>query len=223
MAIHWMEDRKPRRFWSKVAIADDNECWEWQGSPDKRGMGQFRVRDRMWPAHHVAWILTNGPIPDKLENPCILQICGNKLCCNPDHLFPGTRSEAAWLRKQPWKGSTVPSVRAVQEIHSALMHGRSPRYVQEKYNMSSKIFDAITEGHLWDWVTGRGSWKWLKERGPAWAWALAPEYKIKASYNFIGSAGTLPGGVMLLPPGSLTGKPPRCPSYSLKLLPATVP
>jgi hypothetical protein len=53
----------------------------------------------------VAWELANGPIPEGL---LVRQRCGNRLCCNPSHLFlalnsldspeVSARAVAAWLR-----------------------------------------------------------------------------------------------------------------------------
>jgi hypothetical protein len=43
-------------------------------------------------AHRVAWTLTYGPIP---KNLCVLHHCDNKPCCNPAHLFLGTKVDNA--------------------------------------------------------------------------------------------------------------------------------
>jgi hypothetical protein len=78
------------RFWSHVAIGASDECWEWQASRSCYGYGQFEINDHNYPASRVAWILTNGPVPDGLD---ILHSCNNPPCCNPAHLRPGTVSD----------------------------------------------------------------------------------------------------------------------------------
>ncbi len=42
------------------------------------------------PAHRVAWVVWRGPIPDGLW---VLHTCDNPPCCNPAHLFLGTRAD----------------------------------------------------------------------------------------------------------------------------------
>lgn len=82
------------RFWSKVNIPHGCfGCWEWIGaktSKDNRAYGQIYVAGRLVLAHRLAWKLVHGYIPAGLW---ILHHCDNRLCCNPSHLFTGTRSD----------------------------------------------------------------------------------------------------------------------------------
>lgn len=78
------------RFWSHVDI-DPAGCWLWASRQFKEGYGSIdeggRNSKRLH-AHRVAWELTNGAIPDGL---CVLHKCDVPACCNPSHLFLGTR------------------------------------------------------------------------------------------------------------------------------------
>lgn len=80
-------------LWRQVERGDEGECWEWQGSTNEHGYGRVKVGGRPGPvqlAHRVAWELINGAIPDGL---CILHACDNPPCCNPSHLFLGTKAD----------------------------------------------------------------------------------------------------------------------------------
>lgn len=78
------------RFWSKVNRLGINECWPWMAAvrrPDE-GYGAFYLNGRHQPSNRVAWMLTNGPIPQGLV---VCHRCDNPPCCNPAHLFLGTK------------------------------------------------------------------------------------------------------------------------------------
>jgi len=77
-------------FWKKVNIKSIDECWEWVGSCDTGGYGQFGMNFKRYGCHRLSWTLTHGQIPEYL---CVLHRCDNKLCCNPNHLWLGTYSE----------------------------------------------------------------------------------------------------------------------------------
>lgn len=78
------------RFWSKVDRASSDECWIWNGSTGERGYGRFWYEGRQRQAHHVAWLLTKGEIPEGLM---ACHTCDNPPCVNPGHIFWGTMSD----------------------------------------------------------------------------------------------------------------------------------
>lgn len=75
-----------QRFRAKVKENGLDECWPWTDKPGAAGYGRLSTGRGSAPvmAHRVAWELANGPVPDGLF---VRQRCGNRLCCNPTHLF----------------------------------------------------------------------------------------------------------------------------------------
>lgn len=87
-------ERVRKRFWSRVAVLSEAECWPWRLSLGSHGYGQVGWWDGdhsvMVLAHRVAWELTVGSIPDELT---IDHVCRNRRCCNPSQLRLLTLSE----------------------------------------------------------------------------------------------------------------------------------
>ena len=104
------------RFWAKVdkngptveARPDLGPCWVWTGTPLLTGYGQFHVDGKTVRAHRFAYELLVGPIPAKLEPDHLCHTydphcpggwtCPHRMCVNPAHLEPVTRSENGWRR-----------------------------------------------------------------------------------------------------------------------------
>lgn len=91
----WSPENVARRFWVRVVIdVQADACWEWSGprmtGGRTRPYGQTTYKARPIGAHQLAWILTNGPIP---EGYFVCHRCDNPPCCNPAHLFLGTPAE----------------------------------------------------------------------------------------------------------------------------------
>jgi hypothetical protein len=80
------------RFWSKVQVGTAGECWPWMAAcrNANEGYGAFWLNGRHQPAPRVALMLTGTPVPTGME---VCHRCDNPPCCNPAHLFVGTRQD----------------------------------------------------------------------------------------------------------------------------------
>ena len=107
------------RFWDKVDRRGDKECWPWIGGADQHGRGQFWMEGRRHRAPRVAWSLRyRTPFPEELH---ACHTCDNPSCCNPAHIWPGTRSQN--FQDASRKGRLhVPQTVPMAEVNRAKTH-----------------------------------------------------------------------------------------------------
>ncbi len=73
------------RFWSKVDIGDQYQCWPWTAADGGNGYAKFRWRKKLHQAHRVAWYFHYGVNP---PDETLDHTCDYGLCVNPNHLVP---------------------------------------------------------------------------------------------------------------------------------------
>ena len=145
---------RERLFTKIVQSPNPDACWAWTGRvlPGPRGYGSLKVDGRETLAHRLMWELTNGPIPDGL---CVCHRCDNPPCCNPDHLFLGTKKDNTLdaLEKgrlfNP-KGEQNPNAKLtadrVREIRSA---SGTIRELATRYGVSPALIGFIRQRRAW--------------------------------------------------------------------------
>jgi len=77
------------RLLSKVEV-DDNGCWLWTGSKNKKGYGQVFYNSKLIKAHRFSYEVFKEPIPKGMH---VCHSCDIPSCINPDHLWVGTAKD----------------------------------------------------------------------------------------------------------------------------------
>ena len=85
---------RKKRFWEKVKVKGEDDCWPWLAARHVQGYGAFAfTKYKIVTAHRAAWAITYNrhrlPSP-KLH---VMHSCDNKICVNPKHLELGTASK----------------------------------------------------------------------------------------------------------------------------------
>lgn len=75
---------------SDYTVDLDTGCWVWQRARTKAGYGQTYVNGKKVYAHREYY---EGYIADISPGLVIDHLCGNRACCNPEHLEPVTFAE----------------------------------------------------------------------------------------------------------------------------------
>jgi len=149
------------RFWTKVIVHGDDECWEWTACQNRGGYGRIGrgyTDEGTEQAHRVSWLIHNGRIPDGMH---VLHTCDNAECTNPRHLYLGGNIENGRDRADRGRavvplGSRHPSsklsaddVREIRRLHGSVSHKELAR----RYGVRYQSIQAIIKRKNWAWLT----------------------------------------------------------------------
>lgn len=126
----------PENFWAHIAIRGPEECWEWIGYRARGKYGVVTIKKRTWNAHRIAWELQNTQkIPTGMD---ACHSCDNPPCCNPSHIWIGTRKEN--LQDCARKGRQWKQQRT-HCVHGHLLQGDNIRLVPNTTRRVCRICD----------------------------------------------------------------------------------
>lgn len=87
-------------------------CWDWKGVIERTGYGSMAIWHTGFLAHRVSYGIHFGQFDESL---CVLHRCDRRCCCNPAHLFLGTKGDN--IRDCAAKGRTAKGDRNGRRLH----------------------------------------------------------------------------------------------------------
>jgi hypothetical protein len=156
-----LSDKHLRRFWSKVALPDDNGCMLWLGTTATYGYGTLRAGAANLRAHRVTLWLSEGPPPSSDSEAA--HACRNRHCVAPLHLRWASRTENAQDRLRDGTnphgtahGIAKLSDQQVTEIRHRYSTPERPsqRQLAAEYGVSQSTISTIVNRVRWTHVTG---------------------------------------------------------------------
>lgn len=143
------------RFYTWVRI-DPNGCWIWQGKAFIDGYGVTSIASRAPNlTHRMAYKIAYHQ--DPLEQ-IVCHSCDVRACCNPLHLFLGSRSDNAQdaLRKGRFmslKGADNPSAKLtiadVLQIRQLSVDGVAQTDIAKRFNINQPHVSRIVKRQAW--------------------------------------------------------------------------
>lgn len=155
----------PQNVWEyyvqSVDIKTPDKCWEWRKSLASSGYGNWYWHKKAGGAHRESFKLFYDLDP-KLY---VLHKCGNRRCCNPDHLYAGTQKQNVLDTKRhgkyappPYKkgeevGTSKLTENQVYKIKKDLRDNKkSLKELAKQYNVTVQCICLIKKEKNWKWV-----------------------------------------------------------------------
>lgn len=151
-------------YWANLAfirrlharLKANGDCREWQGYISKTtGYGQIGYGDkRVISTHRAAWEISHQQSLPPGMDAC--HTCDNRPCCEPSHLFAGTRMknmEDARRKGRTLSGERNPAAKLklaqVLEIIERRKAGRSTRSLGVEYGVGHSVISEICSRRTW--------------------------------------------------------------------------
>lgn len=132
------------------------ECWEWCGSVN--GAGVLVFGKERYPARRLMWEAVGRKLQGSLP---IIQVCGNKLCVNPEHLQVATKQEVAARtgkegrlgtlekRKKIAQARRSKSTLTMEKVHEIRLSGETAEALAPVYGVTASTIKHIRAHETW--------------------------------------------------------------------------
>ena len=134
----------------------EGDCLIWQGAKHVQGYGMCRVKGEMTTTHRAIGLDTHGDPGDSGKYK-FTHICGNYLCCNPEHITVTTHSEImkAFVDTRKPKSGFRGALTAEQVIeirnHPNEGWGTNSKLAR-KYGVNDSTVGKIRRGEAYKWI-----------------------------------------------------------------------
>lgn len=136
----------------------DTPCWIWTGHKNQDGYGIMSLNGHALLVHRVMYYFFVGDTRG-LPDSCILHKCDVTSCCNPSHLFSGTKAENALdckAKGRTARGSKLPQARISEDKVYALRceyaDGASIKDLAEREQYAFSAMYSLLIGRRWTHV-----------------------------------------------------------------------
>lgn len=139
------------RFFSNIQRSE-NGCWMWIGYKMKNGYGQLHYQKKVVYAHRLSYFIHKGEFDASL---CLCHKCDTPACCNPDHMFLGTRTDNAndkVAKQRHAVGQAVGGLFSETDIRTMFAlyrSGMKQSAIARRYKTNPAHVSNIINGHKW--------------------------------------------------------------------------
>jgi hypothetical protein len=142
------------RFCGHEIDGRQSPCHLYRNGKDKSSSAQYLFEGvQQGTVHRVAYQLKHGPIEG---TDVIRQNCGQRWCCNPDHLVRIPFVKAMKIRDE--RGNSIRGQRnphaklnreQAMEVRRRAKAGESPKALADEFEITPSTVSQIKNGHIW--------------------------------------------------------------------------
>ena len=139
-------------FVRKVNIGHPDQCWEWKDSVGTPGYGNWFHDVPGFPKQGTAHRRAYALFKEHPGKALVLHRCGNRRCCNPDHLYAGTQKQNVQDAISHGTASLPPRAHdltenQVNEIRQRRAAGEKGIDLAKEFNRDPSTIARINRGH----------------------------------------------------------------------------